>query len=80
MVANGELTREPASDYKGIAPANCFKVLLLRGCLKMSTKAQIPVMQIWRMLGTARFMSDGKHVWKTSVHTLAKLQTSVGRR
>lgn len=46
----------------------------------LSTKAQIPVTQIWRMLGTARFMSDGKHVWKTSVHTLAKLQTSVGRR
>lgn len=75
MVAN----REPTSAYQETAPAKHFKALLLHHCLKLSTKAQIPVMQIWKMLGMARLMSNGKHVWKTSAHTSAKLQTSVGR-
>lgn len=75
MVTN----RHSSSPYKGIVPANHFKVLLLHWCLKMPTKAQIPVMQIWKMLGMPRLMSNGKHVWKISVHTSAKLQTSVGR-
>lgn len=75
MVTN----RHSSSPYKGIVPANHFKVLLLHWCLKMPTKAQIPVMQIWKMLGMPRLMSNGKHVWKISIHTSAKLQTSVGR-
>lgn len=42
-------------------------------------KVQTLFMQIWKILGMARLMSSGKHVCKTSVHTLAELQTSVGR-
>lgn len=55
MVANGEPTREPVRDDKGIAPANGFKALLLCSRLQMSTKARIPVMQTggcWERLGS----------------------------